>query len=236
VFAVGGTGVLRCLDAVSGKLVWQDDVPARMGLTADEEANQYVYWGRAGSPLIVDDLVVVPGGGKPGATHSLVAYRQADGGVAWLGGDKQIAYASPTLATLADERQILICNEDTVAGHDATTGRELWTFPWPGHSNGNASASQPVALPGDRVFISKGYGGGCALFQIARQGNEWTTSEIWAKPKHLKTKFTNVVVLEDHAYGLSDGVLECVELASGKSQWKRGRYGNGQVLGVGEML
>jgi outer membrane protein assembly factor BamB len=236
VFAMGATGILRCLDALTGELLWQDDVQKQVGLLTQEEANEHVYWGRAGSPLIVDDLVVVPGGGKSGATTSLVAYRQADGEVVWKGGDKQIAYATPALATIAGQRQILICNEDTVAGHDASTGEELWTFPWPGKSNGNASASQAVALPGDRVFISKGYGGGCAVFQIAQDGDHWTATEDWAKPKHLKTKFTNVIVWEGHAYGLSDGVLECVELETGRSRWKRGRYGNGQMLGVADLL
>ena len=39
-----------------------------------------------------------------------------------------------------------------------------------------------------------------------------------------------------HVYGLSDGILECVELESGKRKWKRGRYGHGQILGVRDLL
>ena len=52
----------------------------------------------------------------------------------------------------------------------------------------------------------------------------------------LKTKFTNCVLIGDYAYGLSDSTLECVNWRTGKSQWKKGRYGQGQILGVGDAL
>jgi outer membrane protein assembly factor BamB len=60
--------------------------------------------------------------------------------------------------------------------------------------------------------------------------------EVWHEAGSLKTKFTNVALHEGHAYGLSDGILECVRLADGKRQWKGGRYGQGQVLRVGDLL
>ena len=52
----------------------------------------------------------------------------------------------------------------------------------------------------------------------------------------LKRKFTNSVVKDGYAYGLSDGILECVALKDGKRQWKNGRYRQGQLLLVGEHL
>jgi outer membrane protein assembly factor BamB len=59
---------------------------------------------------------------------------------------------------------------------------------------------------------------------------------VWENPKILKTKFTNCVLIGEYAYGLSDSTLECVHWPTGKSQWKKGRYGQGQVLGVGDTL
>ncbi|MCK4685399.1 MAG: hypothetical protein KAT44_10610, partial [Pirellulales bacterium] len=52
----------------------------------------------------------------------------------------------------------------------------------------------------------------------------------------LKTKFTNVSTFNGYAYGLSDGILECVELSSGTRMWKQGRYGQGQLFRVGDVL
>ena len=39
-----------------------------------------------------------------------------------------------------------------------------------------------------------------------------------------------------YIYGLSDGILQCVDLESGKRVWKGGRYEQGQILGVGRFL
>jgi len=95
-----------------------------------------------------------------------------------------------------------------------------------------------VAIDEDRVLLTKGYGGGAELIEIATSvgGKEFTATSVWKQPRVLQTKFTNVVVHEGHAYGLSEGILECVELASGKRKWKQGRFEHGQILGVGDLL
>jgi hypothetical protein len=90
-----------------------------------------------------------------------------------------------------------------------------------------------------RIFISKGYGVGAAVFEMEEQGgkeSEPVFRRVWQQPGLLKTKFTNVTIHDGHAYGLSDGILECVSLADGKRRWKGGRYGQGQVLRVGGLL
>jgi outer membrane protein assembly factor BamB len=195
-----------------------------------------VQWGRAGSPLIVDDLVVVPAGGPTGKCRSLIAYRAETGDVVWEGGREQISYASPALATIDGVRQILIVNEATVSGHDPATGEQLWLHPWPGDSKANASSSQAVALPGDRVLLSKGYGGGAEMLGLEVAEGKWLVTSLWRNRKVLETKFTNLFVRDEHAFGLSNGILECVDLATGKKRWKQGRYGHGQILGVGDLV
>jgi outer membrane protein assembly factor BamB len=166
----------------------------------------------------------------------LVAYDRLTGEEIWRGGQRQISFASPALATFAGMRQVVIVNEDTLSGHDVDTGRMLWSYPWEGKSNMNASASQAVPLPGDRVFVSKGYGGGALVLQLAREGDKWSATEVWQDKGLLKTKFANIAVKDGHAYGLSDGILECVELENGRRAWKGGRYGHGQILLVGDAL
>jgi outer membrane protein assembly factor BamB len=57
----------------------------------------------------------------------------------------------------------------------------------------------------------------------------------------LKTKMTNPVVVDGHAIALSDGFVSCVQLLDEKpglkKKWnKRSRYGNGQILAVGDKL
>jgi len=39
-----------------------------------------------------------------------------------------------------------------------------------------------------------------------------------------------------HVYGLDDGVLVCLDPATGQRVWKDGRYGHGQILLVEDVL
>jgi outer membrane protein assembly factor BamB len=103
----------------------------------------------------------------------------------------------------------------------------------------NANVSQAVAVPPDRVFLSKGYSHGAALLRLVPKGDgTFDTQELWHSSRVMRTKFTNVAVWEGHVYGLSDGILECIDLENGNSIWKTrsGRYGHGQILRVGRLL
>ena len=37
-------------------------------------------------------------------------------------------------------------------------------------------------------------------------------------------------------YGLDDGIMVCIDLETGKRQWKEGRYGHGQLLMLEDVL
>jgi outer membrane protein assembly factor BamB len=108
----------------------------------------------------------------------------------------------------------------------------LWECSWPGRSNQDAVTSQ-ANIFGNSVVVTKGYGGGCKRFEINEKGEP---VEIFHVTNVLKTKFTSAIVDHPFAYGLSDGILECVDLTDGKRQWKGGRYGHGQMLLVHNLL
>jgi outer membrane protein assembly factor BamB len=242
VFATGATGWLHAIDGATGRVIWKKDVLADLGIDPDAHAAA-VAWGRSGSPLVTDALVIVPGGGpffeaKPDGAQaaSLVAYDRSTGARRWTAGDEQISYVTPELVRVAGREVVLTVNEARVVAYDPIDGRELWGFAWPGHSNSDASCSQPRVLDDGQIFLSKGYGIGAALFAAGAGGEQPVFEAVWRQPGMLKTKFTNVVIHEGHAYGLSDGILECVRLADGERRWKKGRYGQGQVLRVGGFL
>jgi outer membrane protein assembly factor BamB len=236
VYATGATGWLHAIDGATGRVLWKKNILADLGI--DAAAHELaVAWGRAGSPRVTASLVIVPAGGprKDGSAVSLVAYDRTTGERRWTGGDEQISYVSPQLATVGGREIVLTVNESSVAGYDPADGAELWTFDWPGHSNSDATCSQMHVLADGRIFISKGYGLGAAVFAAAA-GDPPTFAAAWRQPGLLKTKFANVAIHDGHAYGLSDGILECVSLADGKRRWKGGRYGQGQVLRAGRFL
>ncbi len=45
VYALGATGILRCLDGATGQPVWTEDLLARIGITPDEDLSG-IAWGR----------------------------------------------------------------------------------------------------------------------------------------------------------------------------------------------
>ncbi|MFM8633942.1 MAG: PQQ-binding-like beta-propeller repeat protein [Planctomycetia bacterium] len=245
VYATGATGWLHAVDGATGRVAWRKNVLDDLGIDPDAHAVA-VAWGRAGSPLVTEEMVIVPAGGprrSPAAGQSphvsLVAYDRETGARRWTAGDEQIAYASPMLVAFGGREQVVSVNESHAAAYDPADGRMLWMVEWPGHSNSDASCSQLVPLDDRRFFISKGYGIGSAVFEIdagPSDGQLWPVRPIWQDSKLLKTKFTNVAVHDGHVYGLSDGILECVRLADGRRAWKEGRYGQGQVLRIGGFL
>ena len=52
----------------------------------------------------------------------------------------------------------------------------------------------------------------------------------------MKSKFNNVAHRDGFIYGLDDGILACLDLATGQRRWKGGRYGHGQMLLVNDLL
>jgi outer membrane protein assembly factor BamB len=142
--------------------------------------------------------------------------------------------------TLFGQRQIVIVNEASVSGHAIANGETLWEFEWPGQSNAGANCSQALWIDESRVFLSKGYRGGCKLLDFSKTTP--TTKVVyvaWQSTNLMKTKFTNVVLRDGFIYGLSDGILECIRVADGEQMWKdsrRGRFGHGQLLLVGKHL
>ena len=104
----------------------------------------------------------------------------------------------------------------------------------------NPKVPQPIVLDDKRVLISAGYGTGCVMLEVTRGSDgKWSVASKW-KTNKLKPKFTNLVVRDNHAYGLDDGAfLMCLDLADGDLKWRSSRnadYGHGQVLLVDDLL
>jgi outer membrane protein assembly factor BamB len=221
-------------------LLWKVDLLEKAGIT-QKEAEAAVSWGRSGSPLLHGDHVVVPFGGASGKSPGgLIALDRSNGEERWRGGKSQISYASPSLMKVLDTDQIVIVNESSVTGHDPQTGAELWSHAWPGQSNGAATVSQAVSIDSNHILISKGYGGGAEMLDFSESSpTNFVVKRKWKNASLLKTKFTSTIYHDGYLYGLSDGILECVEASTGKRMWKdsrNGRLGHGQVLLVGNHL
>ncbi|MGA2542678.1 MAG: PQQ-binding-like beta-propeller repeat protein [Verrucomicrobiota bacterium] len=224
VYAMGGNGEFRCLEADSGRTIW------RRNILAENHGEELAY-GEAVSPLIVEDKVIVLPGGTNGS--SVAAYNKVTGAPIWKSQSDRQAYSSPMLVTLAGQRQVLIMSAQGVMGVLPENGRLLWHLTWL-VDNFN-SIAQPVVLSPNRFLLSAGYGKGCAAFEVTQSNAVFEAHEIW-KNMFLKNKFTSSVLYEGCIYGLDDETLVCLDAESGGRKWRDGRFGYGQVLLASEHL
>lgn len=210
-FTLGATGVVNVLEAVDGTVVWSRNA-------ADDTTAEVPEWGFSGSPLLVDDLVVVAAAGF------LVAYDAGTGELRWNGPTSGGGYSSPQLATLGGVEQILLVSEPGVSGVEITSGKLLWEHEWSGDP-----IVQPALTEDGDLLISVNALGGLRRLAVTREAGNWSVAERWTTTR-LKPYFNDFVVHAGNAYGLDSGILTCVDLAGGKRQWKGGRYGHGQLI------
>lgn len=235
VYSVGGTGFLTCVDLGSGQSVWKQSL-----FRSPEQQN--LYFGTTSSPIVTGDLVIVtPGAGPKG---SAMAFDRETGSLRWSCGDDPASYASPVVASLDGTPQVLSFNGAGLRTY-SLDGNPLLLHPWVTQGSSRVNVAQPIVLDresnpqsgseGTRVLISSGYDMGTCLLRIRQVDGDWVSEEIW-RSSQLKSKLSNFVVHEEHIYGLDNGLLTCLQLKDGVRAWKRGRYGHGQLLLVGDRL
>jgi outer membrane protein assembly factor BamB len=174
-------------------------------------------------------VIVQPGG--RGA--SMVAYDSATGQVVWKSLDDMQAYVSPMLVTLAGRRQIVTITGNRAIGVSVEDGTLLWSYPW---ATDNAiNIAQPIVIGPARLFLSSGYGKGAAAIELAPDGDRLRATTLWEHTR-MKNKLSSSVLLDGFIYGLDEGILSCIEAATGRVAWKGGRYGHGQLLLAADRL
>ena len=211
IYALGATGLLNALDAGTGAVIWTTNAAADTGAKLPD-------WGFSGSPLVVDDTVVVATGGL------LIAYEARTGTRRWTGPKADEGYTSPQLATIAGVRQILLLSGTGLASVGPADGKLLWRHDWKGYP-----IVQPSLTPDEGILIAANESSGTRRLAVAHGASGWTAEERWTSNR-LKPWFNDFVVHKGYAYGFDGTILACMDLADGARKWKGGRYGGGQLV------
>ena len=217
-YTLGAEGELRCLDASSGKMVWRKNI-----LEENDASN--ITWGMSNAPLVVDGKVIVLPGGKNG--KSVVAYDKLTGSKVWSVLDDMQSYTSPMVVTLGGKRHVLVVSALRALGLSSEDGKLLWEYPWV--TEYDINSAQPIVVGSNRFFISAGYGHGAAVAELTAKGDGFEVKTVWSNNR-MKNRFNSPVLFEGNVYGLDEGILGCVDVATGALKWKGGRYGYGQLL------
>jgi outer membrane protein assembly factor BamB len=214
VYASGATGVLNSLDAGTGAVVWSRNA------ASDTEAKVPI-WGFSGSPLVVDDVVIVATAG------TLAAYDLATGTPRWVGPHHGGSYSSPHLATIGGVAQVLLLGPPGAISVAPADGALLWEHKW----EGGAIVQPALTADGDVLVNAIASSGGIGMrrLSVVPGPGGWTVKERWTSDG-LKPYFNDFVVHKGHAFGFDGTILSCIDLEDGKRKWKGGRYGNGQLV------
>jgi outer membrane protein assembly factor BamB len=216
VYTLGATGIVNALHAADGAVVWSRDAAADTGA-------KLPGWGFAGSPLVVDDLVIVATGGR------LVAYDRGSGVPRWSVKSGGGGYSSPHPVTIDGVPHIVLSNGAGAIGVAPATGTQLWQYA----RSGDGIVQPGIAAAGE-LLIGSGSGVGSAevgirRIAIAHLSDGWSAEERWTSIG-LKPHFNDFVVHGGHAYGFDGSLLACIDLADGRRNWKGGRFGHGQLI------
>lgn len=222
-YTQGADGKIQCIDASNGEAIWVRD------LTVDTPAKPPA-WGFSSSPLVVGNVVITYAGAGKG--KSVVAYRRADGEIAWTAGKGTHSYSSPQLSTFDGVPQVLMLSNFGLLAFSPEDGSQLWQHEWDLGPQPNR-VIQPLVVDND-VLIGTFLGLGTRRITVTHEDNTWNTTEQWTS-RHMKPYFNDFVEHQGYLYGFDNEIFACINLEDGKKQWKRGRYGHGQVLLVEDM-
>jgi outer membrane protein assembly factor BamB len=213
VFTAGVAGRLQCLDKKTGKLLWAQE------LWKDHRGTRLMY-GYASSPIAFRDMIIVPVGGSGKA---LMAFRQADGKVAWSRNDFGNVYSSPVLINLAGLEQLVALLDGAVLAVNPHNGDPQWQVPF--KANYSIAVATPLWGAGNLLFVSSEYDAGSKVIELQRNGQQTKATELWSSPR-LRLHHGNAMRIDDTIYFSSGGkgsqaILSAVDVRTGKIFWQQ---------------
>lgn len=225
VVTLGAGGVLSCLDAATGKVVWRKDpfpkvVPRFFTST---------------SPIIVDGMAIGHLGGQ--GNGAIIAYDLNTGDEKWRWAGEGPEYASPALLTVDGTKQLVTLAEKNIVAIDVADGKLLWQLPFaPARRSYNAAT--PI-IDGQTVIYT-GAGRGTKAVKIEKQGDGFVPKELWSNPD-LAPQYNTPVLRDGLLFGLSNSSnLYCINAQTGQTAWTdattRGRGGFGAIVSAGSCL
>lgn len=220
----GVRGVLSCVNAADGKVLWRkNDFP-----------DAWPTFFTSASPLILDGKVIALVGGQ--RQGGVAAYDLASGSRLWLWDEDVPAYASPVVAEIGGRKVVLALTERQFTALDPTKGTVLWQTEFPSGRRAY-NAATPI-VDGNRVYLS-GAGRGTRAYQLSWDGNQLQARQLWTNTE-VAVQFNTPILAAGRLHGWSNrGNAFCLDAATGNTVWvdeAREANGFGTVVAAGDIL
>lgn len=216
VYTFGRGGDLFCWRLFDGEILWRKNVT--------DEGGEAPTWGYSSSPLVVDNLVLVQGGGD----CRTIAYDKMTGDVVWKSGSGIAGYAALSEMNIAGNQIVLAFHGTGLAAVTVEEGTELWNKDWTTRYNVNATT--PVVVE-DKVLITSGYGTGSMLLAIKSD----RADSLWDS-KAFSAHHSDPHIIDGYIYGYSGdsfqnkGAFKCIDLKTGEEKWSTNEIGWGTCV------
>lgn len=216
VMAWFGSAGLRCWD-MDGKELWHSDL-----------GKQDHIWGYGASPVLHGDLCILNFG--PGPRSFVVAVNATTGKEAWRfdvpapatvegpGDPKKDfigSWSTGAIAEVAGAKQYIVPLPGAVWSLDPNSGKALW------HCNGlNPLAYAEPLIGKDAIVALGGFSGYSIGIKPGGTGNVTETHRLWQEKRNPQ-RIGSGVLVGGYAYLTSEpGVIQCVDVLTGKDKWK----------------
>ncbi len=216
VYTVGRYGQVHAIGLARGKKIWSVNLKKTPGIKIHRH-------GLAGSAYLEGKLVIL-NAGKEG-----VALDRRTGKVVWKTGNEATGFSTPVPFTAGGKRGVMMFTATGLAAVSVKDGKRMWFHSW--KSNDAQNIADPV-IAGDKVFISSGYGKGCALLQFTAS----SVKQVW-RNKSISSHPNACVLYKGHLYGGGEGAdFRCLDVATGALKWKNVSRARAHIIVDGKLI
>lgn len=221
VFALGVCGYFQCLDAKTGKIIWDHSLSEEYGLLS-------TYGGRTNFPIVYDEMVIISAvvigwGENAKPAHRFLAFDQRNGQPVWFVTSKlfpkDTTYSAPVLTSFNGTPAIVFgAGDGAVYALQPATGKRLWKYSVSarGINTTPVVAGSKVICGHSEENLNSSKMGALFCLDGTKSGDITDTGAIWNNQEWFVGKSAPLVV-GDRVYACEDtGTLQIAELETGK--------------------
>lgn len=160
---------------MDGPVVWQKNLVSEFGAPIP-------MWGFSGSPLILEDKLIIFAGGPE--KKGLLALECAAGNTLWGFPSTDMNYTTARPMTLCGQSVVVFCDGKGAHAIDSKDGSAVWTFKpelWKG-----PAMVDPQQIGPESPLVGLGDGVGTARLEVSKTDDPWTVTEAWSSTRCVK--------------------------------------------------
>jgi len=200
----GASGILSCLDAGTGKIIWRKENPT----------NAVPQFFTGMSPLITEGMCIAYVGTRDNG--AVLCIDILSGAEKWKWTGEGPAYSSPSIMEIDGKKHVILLSEKNIMAISLADGKLQWSIPTPIQQRFYNCVSP--YLNGQVIYYS-GQGTGTRAIKVEKQGDSYVPKEIWANAT-VGAKWNTPVLRDGFLYGFTDSrKIYCISAADGQTAW-----------------